>query len=351
MILAAGVGSRLDPLTRNVPKPMVPIVNQPVMEHLVRLLVQHGFTDIAANTHYLGDQIENYFHDGASLGATMRFNREQVLLGTAGGVKRVADSWKFFTDGETFCVTGGDDFTDMDLSAMLAYHKANNAMATIGLAEVADPSQFGVVVLEDMTATEGGAIANFVEKPPAGTAPSNLVNTGVYLLQPEVLELIPAGEFYDFGKQLFPLLLELGKPFFGFKTNSYWRDVGNLREYREAHDDFFAGAVAIAPNVPARGNGLWIGDGCVIDDTAVIEAPAILGPNCRVGARATISAYSVLGEGCEVGHGATVNHSILWARTKVEADTHIERCVVGFDCSVQSNAAIFDGTIVSPHKR
>lgn len=351
MILAAGVGSRLDPLTRNVPKPMVPIVNQPVMEHLVRLLVKHGFTDIAANTHYLGDQIEDYFHDGGSLGANMRFNRESELLGTAGGVKRVADSWKFFTDGETFCVTGGDDFTDLDLSAMLAYHRANKAIATIGLALVEDPSQFGVVVLKDMTSEHGGEISKFVEKPPAGTAPSNLVNTGVYLFEPEVLDLIPAGEFYDFGKQLFPLLLEQGKPFFGFKTNSYWRDVGNLREYREAHDDFFAGAVEIAPNVPASGNGLWIGEGCEIDPTAVIEAPAVLGPRCRVGAGACISAHSVLGEGCEVGEGATVRHSILWARARVEANTQIERCIVGFDSSVQSNAAIFDGTIVSPHKR
>ena len=351
MILAAGVGSRLDPLTRNVPKPMVPIVNQPVMEHLVRLLVKHGFTEIAANTHYLADQIESYFNDGASLGAQMRFNRESELLGTAGGVRRVADSWNYFQNGETFLVTGGDDFTDMDISAMLAFHRENRAMATIGLASVEDPSQFGVVVLEDMNSARGGAIASFVEKPPAGTAPSNLVNTGVYLFEAEVLELIPAGEFYDFGKQLFPLLLEQGKPFFGFKTDGYWRDVGNLQELREAHDDFFEGKVNIAPNVPTQEKDIWIGENCTIHPTARIEAPVVIGPNCTVGAHSRIAGGSFLGEGVVVADGATVNHSILWARAHVEPYTYLDGCIVGFDCHVGSNAGIFGGTVVSPHKK
>ncbi|HEX8551627.1 MAG TPA: NDP-sugar synthase [Abditibacteriaceae bacterium] len=351
MILAAGVGSRLDPLTRNVPKPMVPIVNQPVIEHLVRLLVKHGFHEIAANTHYLADQIEGYFNDGASLGAQMRFNREAELLGTAGGVKRVADSWNFFTDGETFCVTGGDDFTDLNLTEMLDFHRASGAVATIGLAKVEDPSQFGVVVLDDMDSERGGSIKSFVEKPPAGTAPSNLVNTGVYLFEPEVLDLIPAGKFYDFGKELFPLLLEQGKPFFGFKTNDYWRDVGNLAEYREAHQDFFAGQVDILPNVELHEKDIWIGENCTIHPTAVIEAPVVIGPNCTIGAHARVTGGSVLGESCVLADGATVNQSILWARSHVEGWTHLDKCIVGFDCHVYSNAAIFGGTIVSPHKK
>jgi NDP-sugar pyrophosphorylase family protein len=351
MILAAGVGSRLDPLTRNVPKPMVPIINQPVMEHIVRLLVQHGFTDIVANTHYLGDQIEGYFNDGRSLGANMLFNREAELLGTAGGVKRVADDFKFFDANETFLVTGGDDLTDIDLSAMLRFHKESGAIATIGLASVSDPSQFGVVVLDDMDSEEGGKISFFVEKPPAGTAPSNLVNTGVYLFEPEILDLIPGGgEFYDFGKQLFPLLLEQGKPFYGFKTNDYWRDVGNLREYRESHDDFFTGNVGITPNVPQQSEGIWIGENCNIHPSAQIEAPAIIGANCIINANARITGGSVLGDSCVLSEGAVVAHSILWARSHVEPYTHLDGCIIGFDCHVYSNAAIFGGTIVSPKK-
>ena len=344
MILAAGVGSRLDPLTRNVPKPMVPVVNQPVMEHIVRLLVQHGFTDIVCNTHYLGGQIEGYFNDGRSLGANMRFNREQELLGTAGGLKRVADSLGFFAPDEPFLVVGGDDLTSIDLSAMLRFHREKGAMATIGLARVADPSQFGVVVTD-----KDGKISRFVEKPPAGTAPSNLVNTGVYLFEPGILDMIPSGEFYDFGKQVFPALQESKQPFYGYETKDFWRDVGNLREYRECHDDFFAGEWDITPNVPQRSDGLWIGENCQIDPSAHIEVPCVIGPNVKIGPAARVLHHSVIGEGCTIGAGATVSHSILWARSSVSPGTHVYRCVVGFDCQVQSNAAIFDGTIVSPH--
>jgi NDP-sugar pyrophosphorylase family protein len=344
MILAAGVGSRLDPLTRNVPKPMVPVLNQPVMEHIVGLLVQHGFNDIYCNTHYLADQIEGYFGDGASLGARMQFNREQELLGTAGGVKRVAEQTSFFNDGGTFLVIGGDDLTGIDLSAMLKFHKAKGALATIGLSHVSDPSQFGVVVLK-----RGGKISQFVEKPKPGEAPSNLVNTGVYLFKPEILNLIPSGEFYDFGKQLFPLLLEQKKTFCGFTTREYWRDVGNLNEYRECHDDFFSNPELLQLNVPQVEDGLWMGDDCEIHPTAQIEKPCVIASRVRIGPNAKISGRSVLGEGSSVGENASISHSILWARSHVEPDTHLVRCIVGFDCKVYSDAAIFDGTVVSPH--
>jgi mannose-1-phosphate guanylyltransferase/phosphomannomutase len=344
MILAAGVGSRLDPLTRNVPKPMVPIINQPVMEHIVHLLVRHGFNEIYCNTHYLGDQIENYFHSGNSLGAQMKFNREDELMGTAGGVKRVAEETDFFSGDETFLVIGGDDLTGVDLSAMLKFHKAKNSLATLALTTVTDPSQFGVVVLE-----EGGRIARFVEKPKPGTAPSNLVNMGVYLFEPQILDLIPSGKFYDFGKELFPFLLEQKEPFFGYTTNDYWRDVGNLREYRECHDDFFRDPSLLNVNVPQVEEGLWIGEGVQIDPTATIEKPCVIGPHCKIGAHARVCEGSVLGEGAIVGEGATVANSVLWARSHVEPDTHLVRCIVGFDCKVYSDAAIFDGTIVSPH--
>lgn len=342
MILAAGVGSRLDPLTRNVPKPMVPVINQPVMEHIVHLLVKHGFNEIYCNTHYLGDQIESYFNNGNSLGAQMHFNREEKLLGTAGGVKRVAENTDFFSGDETFLVIGGDDLTGVDLSAMLKFHKSKGAVATLALTTVTDPSQFGVVVLE-----EGGKISRFVEKPAPGTAPSNLVNMGVYLFEPQILDLIPSGKFYDFGKELFPFLLEQKEPFYGYTTNDYWRDVGNLREYRECHDDFFEDASLLAVNVQQSEPGLWIGEDAQIHPTAQIEAPCVIGPRCVIGPNARVCDKSVLGEGVTVGEGATVANSILWARSTVEPHTHLVRCIVGFDCKVYSDAAIFDGTIIA----
>jgi NDP-sugar pyrophosphorylase family protein len=342
MILAAGVGSRLDPLTRNVPKPMVPVVNQPVMEHIVRLLVQHGFTDIIANTHYLADQIEYYFHDGATHGANMTFNREAELMGTAGGLKRVAEKYGFFDSDEPFLVIGGDDLTSIDLTKMLQFHKKKKALATIALTQVQDPSQFGVVVLK------GDKIARFVEKPAPGTAPSNLANMGVYLFSPEILDYIPSGEFYDFGKNVFPAIQEAGKPFYGYKSTDYWRDVGNLREYREVHDDFFDRLVDLSVNVPAAGDGLYIGEGVYIDATAQVEAPCVIGPGSVIKANARVTSHSVLGEGVVVGEGATVERSILWARSEVMPGTHISQCIVGFDCHAASNAAIFGGTIVQP---
>lgn len=349
MILAAGVGSRLDPLTRNVPKPMVPIVNQPVMERIVQLLVRHGFTDIVCNTHYLADQIEGYFGNGAQLGANIVYNREIELMGTAGGLKRVAEKFDFFDKDEPFLVISGDALTDVDLTALLQYHRKKKALATIGLATVSDPSQFGVVVLESRSTAAGGRIKQFVEKPAPGTAPSNLVNTGIYLFEPEMLDYIPSGQFYDFGKEAFPDLLAKKKAFYGFNAGCFWRDVGNLREYRESHDDFLAGKIDTELNIPSAGDNLWIGENCQIHPTARIEAPAVIGPNCIIGANSCVVENSILGDGCIVGEGATVSHSILWARARVEPHTHLYRCLVGFDCKVYSDAAIFDATIVSPH--
>ena len=348
MILAAGVGSRLDPLTRNVPKPMVPVINRPVMEHIVHLLLRHGFNEICCNTHYLAEHIESFFTQYPPEGVTMQFNREEQLLGTAGGVKRVAEERHFFNEDEPFLVIGGDDLTAVDLTAMLAVLRESGALATIALTTVSDPSQFGVVVLEDMQAPLGSAIRRFVEKPPRGTAPSNLVNTGIYIFEPEVLDLIPPGEFYDFGKQVFPSLLEQGKPFMGYHTEEYWRDVGNLREYRECHDDFFNGDLQIELDTPEAGEGLWIGENCVIHPTASVEGPCVIGRRCVIGPGATIREDAVLGDDCVIGAGATVVHSILWARSRVEPGTHLEDSIVGFDCHVYSNAAIFHGTVVSP---
>jgi len=348
MILAAGVGSRLDPLTRNVPKPMVPVINKPVMEHIVHLLARHGFTDICCNTHYLAEHIESYFTQYPPEGVTMQFNREEKLLGTAGGVKRVAQERDFFSDDEPFLVIGGDDLTAVDLTAMMEFHRSSGALATIALTMVSDPSQFGVVVLEDMLAAHGSPIHHFVEKPPRGRAPSNLVNTGIYIFEPGVLDLIPAGEFYDFGKQVFPGLLEAGKRFLGYRTEEYWRDVGNLREYRECHDDFFTGDLKIELDLPEAGEGLWIGEDCQIHPTARVDGPCVIGQRCMIGPGAIIQEDSVLGDDCVIGAGATVLHSILWSRSRVEPGTHLEDCIVGFNCHVYSNAAIFHGTVVSP---
>ncbi|BCM89837.1 UTP--glucose-1-phosphate uridylyltransferase [Abditibacteriota bacterium] len=341
MILAAGVGSRLDPITRTTPKPMVPVLGLPVIEHIIRLLEQHGFDEIICNTHYLAEQIESYFAHKTDLKAKVSFNREEKLLGTAGGLKRVQDQLGLFTGDEPFLVVGGDDLTSVDLSAMLAAHREKGALATIALTEVEDPSQFGVVVLG-----ENDAIERFVEKPKPGTAPSNLVNMGVYLFSPRILDKIPSGEFYDFGKQVFPQIQEAGEPFFGFKSREYWRDVGNLREYRDVQGDFFTGEVALQTGLTDRGDGVWLGENVQIAPDAKIEAPCAIGAHSQIGTDAQISGGSVLGQGVMVGAGAIVENSILWDGAQIGDGAHLVRCIVGRDCSIQSNAGVFDAVIV-----
>jgi len=341
MILAAGVGSRLDPLTRNVPKPMVPIVNRPVMEHIVELLKRHGFTDIMVNLYYLGDQIESYFGDGSKWGVRIHYSKEDRLWGDAGSVKRCEH---FFDD--TFIVIGGDDITDLDLTRLLRYHKEKRAIATIALSLVDDPSEYGIALLN-----ERGRITRFLEKPRGEVIFSNAANTGVYVFEPEIFDLIPRGVTYGFGANLLPLLLEQRRPFYGFLTSSYWKDVGNLRTYQQTHVDAMQGRVSLRIPYAEMRKYVWIGKEVKIDPTAEIGYPVVIGNHCEIGPGAKVLEYTVLGDNCVVEDNATVQESILWEGAVVMRDTMLVRCVVGKGCRVKSNAAVFDGVIVDPVRK
>ncbi|MDH7569396.1 MAG: NDP-sugar synthase [Armatimonadota bacterium] len=338
MILAAGVGSRLDPLTRSVPKPMVPVVNRPVVEHLVELLVRYGCSLVVMNTHYLAEQIEGYFGDGERYGTRILFSREEHLMGTAGGVKRVA---QYFD--ETFVVIGGDDLTDVNLADMMDFHRSHKALVTIGLSVVDDPSQFGVVLLG-----ENNRVTRFVEKPGRGEVFSNKVNAQIYILEPRVLDLIPEGVPYDFGKQLFPMLLREGYPVYGYEMRGYWCDIGSLSQYRRANLDALTGVAPLSFGVPEVNTGLWVGENARVAPNAEIGRPVVLGPGCVIESGARVLENSILGPGCIVEEGAVIRHSILWEGAEVQHGTVLERCVVGRNCRVKSNAAIFDGIVVSP---
>ena len=341
MILAAGVGSRLDPLTRNVPKPLVPIVNRPVMEYLINLLKKHGFDEIMINTHYLGSQIEAYFGDGANWGVQIHWAREDKLWGDAGSVKR-AES--FFKD-DTFLVIGGDDLTDMDLTAFLQTHKDKKALSSIALSLVDDPSEYGIVLMN-----EEDRITRFLEKPKGETIFSNTANTGVYLFEPQVFDYIPADAFFLFGKQVFPLLLEKNLPLYGHLTRAYWKDVGNLQVYQQTHRDVLNGLVKATQPFTELRPGIWVGENVQIAPSAELTPPLAVGDNVAIKAGAQVGDNTILGNGCIVGENATVVDSILWEGAEVMAGTHIERCVVGKECHVQTNAAIFDGIIVPPDR-
>ncbi|MEP6756819.1 MAG: NDP-sugar synthase [Chthonomonadales bacterium] len=341
MILAAGVGSRLDPLTRNVPKPLVPILNRPVMEHIIDLLRTHGFDEIMVNLHYLGDKIEAHFGDGSQLGVKIHWSHEDQLWGDAGSVKRVED---FFKD-ETFLVVGGDDLADMDLTRLIKTHHDSKALSTIALSLVDDPSEYGIVQLDDKN-----RITRFLEKPKGEVIFSNTANTGVYVFEPEVFNYIPKDTFYLFGKTLFPRLLDENCALFGHLTASYWKDVGNLDVYRQTHFDCLAERVAINFPMKQIRKHVWVGENVEIDPTAEIGSHVAIGDNCKIGARAKVLENTVLGNNCGVEAGATVKESILWDGEIVQKDTWLERCVVGVNCHVKTNAAIFDGVIVDPNR-
>jgi mannose-1-phosphate guanylyltransferase/phosphomannomutase len=337
MILAAGVGSRLHPLTRTLPKPLVPIVNRPVMEHIIALLRRHGFTDIIVNVYHLADQITDYFGDGSRFGVKITYSPEDRLWGDAGSVKRCED----FFGHETFLVVGGDDLADIDLTRFLEHHKRKKALASIALSLVDDPAEYGIVLVN-----EEGRITRFMEKPRGEVIFSNTANTGIYLFEPEALELIPRGAFYLFGKTFFPLMLEQKRPIYGYLTAGYWMDVGNLSMYLQAHIDAMSGRVRLDFPVPERRKYQWIAETAVIDPSATLEYPIVIGEGCRIEAGAKVREYTVLGQGCVVSSGAVVRESILWENAQVHENTRLVRCVVGNGCRVRSNAAIFDGVIV-----
>ncbi|HSV74663.1 MAG TPA: NDP-sugar synthase [Chthonomonadales bacterium] len=342
MILAAGIGSRLDPLTRNLPKPLVPIVNRPVMEHIMHLLRRHGFTDVMVNLHYLGSQIEEHFGDGTRFGVRITYSREDELWGDAGSVKRVEE---FFRD-DTFLVIGGDDLSDVDLTRLVKTHRDKRALSTIALSLVDDPSEYGIVLMN-----EEGRITRFVEKPKGEVIFSNTANTGLYVFEPEVFDLIPRNTFYLFGKSFFPQMLEQKRPLYGHLTAAYWKDVGNLELYRQTHVDALAGRCAIEFPMKEVRKYVWMADDADVDPSAEIGYPVVIGQGCRIEADAKVLENSVIGNGCAVERGAVVRQSILWDGAVVMRDTWLERCVVGRGCSVKSSAAIFDGVIVDPIRK
>lgn len=341
MILAAGVGSRLEPLTCNVPKPLVPIVNRPAMEHIISLLAHHGIREVAANLWYRADQIEGYFGNGEQWGVKLIYSREKELLGTAGGVKKLAG----FLGQETFVVISGDALTDINLEAMLEVHRQKKSLATIGMYEVEDPTHFGVVVCDD-----DGLITGFQEKPLWHEAKSRLVNTGIYIFEPEILNMIPVETFYDFGRDLFPALVEMGAPFYGYRMDGYWCDIGTLTQYRLAHYDVLQGKVRLyTPGVvlPGAQNPVVMGSGSVVDPSATLDGRVILGEGCVVGAGARLTGEVVVGDGCVIEPGAVLDRSILWQKTYVGSSAHLTESVVGNECSLRENARLWPGVILS----
>lgn len=329
MILAGGLSTRLYPLTRSVPKPLVPIAGVPNAAHLMRYLRAYGFDEIAINVHYLADAIVSALGDGSQYGVRLEYSYEAELLGSAGGVKKI----QAFFDDEPFVVIGCDEVTDIRLDRLLAFHREREAVATIGLVECDAVDQYGVVVVD-----ERGKIVGFQEKPPKGTERSHLANTGVYIFSPEIFEKIPAETFYDFGKQVFPAMQEAGDPFYGFDARgAYWADIGTPSEYRRASYDVVRGAIVIPQTKP---NG--IDPSARLGEGVRIEGPVRLGARVRVADGVAIVGPSVLDDEVQVEPGAILERSILWRGARVGAGARLCETVVGSDFVIEPSRVLVE---------
>lgn len=337
VLMAGGSGTRLRPLTCDLPKPMVPILNRPIAEHIINLLKRHDITEIIATLHYLPDTMRDYFQDGSDFGVQMTYAvEEDQPLGTAGCVKNIAELLD-----DTFLVISGDSITDFDLTAAIKYHKEKKSKATLILTRVPNPIEFGVVITD-----EEGRINRFLEKPSTSEIFSDTVNTGAYILEPEVLEYLPANQESDFSKELFPLLLEKGEPMFGYVASGYWCDVGHLDAYRQAQYDILNHKVEVDFPYTETSPGLWVGQNTHIDSSAVIETPALIGDNCRIGNRVHIEAGTVIGDNVTIGADANLKRPIVWNGAILGDEAQLSACVISRGSRVDRRAHVLEAAVV-----
>ncbi|MEW5861359.1 MAG: mannose-1-phosphate guanyltransferase [Cyanobacteriota bacterium] len=337
VLMAGGSGTRLRPLTCDLPKPMVPILNRPIAEHIINLLKRHQITEIIATLHYLPDVMRDYFQDGSDFGVQITYAiEEDQPLGTAGCVKNIAELLD-----ETFLVISGDSVTDFDLTQAIEFHKKHKSKATIILTQVPNPIEFGVVITD-----EKQRIRRFLEKPSSSEIFSDTVNTGTYILEPEVLQYLPSNQESDFSKDLFPLLLEKDEPMYGYIAQGYWCDVGHLDAYRESQYDGLHQKVKLDFAYEQVSPGLWIGQNTHIDPSAKIEAPALIGHNCRIGARVHIEPGTSIGDNVTIGADANLKRPIVWNGAIIGEEAHLRACVIGRGTRVDRRSHVLEGAVV-----
>jgi mannose-1-phosphate guanylyltransferase/phosphomannomutase len=336
VIMAGGEGTRLRPLTSNAPKPLLPLVNRPMMEHIVDLLKRHGIDEIVVTVAFMANAIRDYFGDGSEFGVKMAYATEETPLGTAGSVRNAMEHLT-----ERFVVISGDVLTDIDLGAIIDFHDRKGAMATIGLAHVDNPLEFGIVITH-----EDGSIERFLEKPTWGQVFSDTINTGIFVLEPEIFDYIEADRPVDFSGEVFPRLLEEGQPLFGAIAEGYWEDVGTLEAYVRAHKDILDAKVEVAiPGFEIR-PGVWVGESADIHPEATITGPAVIGDNCRVEPGATIGEYSVLGSNVRVRNDAFLERTVVNDNAYLGDGVRLRGTVVGRSCDLRSGVRTEEGVVI-----
>jgi mannose-1-phosphate guanylyltransferase/phosphomannomutase len=337
VVMAGGEGSRLRPMTANLPKPLLPVANRPVLEHVLRLLRRHGITETVVTVQFLASLVRNYFGDGDELGMSLQYATEQRPLGTAGSVKNAETALR----DEAFLVLSGDALTDADLTGMVDFHRRSGALVTVGLKSVPDPLEYGIVICDP-----DGRVNRFLEKPTWGQVFSDTVNTGIYVMEPEVLGDVPLDAEVDWSADVFPQLIDRGAPLFGYRFDGYWEDVGTLESYRQAHLAVLNREVEIEIGAFEVSPGVWLGEGAEIDPDVEINGPVLVGDYSRVEAGAHLEPYAVLGANVVVKAGAIIERSIVHDNVFIGQRASLRGCVIGRNTDVMRSARIDEGAVV-----
>lgn len=338
VVMAGGEGSRLRPLTLGRPKPMLPVVNRPVLGHILHLLKQHGFVDVIMTLGYLAAQIQDDYGDGQALGLKIEYVIEESPLGTAGGVK---NAQHLLADDEPFLVLSGDALTDFDLTALSRFHSQRNAALTMALYRVPDPLEYGLINIR-----EDGRVLQFLEKPSWGEVISDTVNTGIYVVQPEVLARIPADQRTDWSQDVFPDMLAREEALYGYVASGYWCDIGTLGEYHRANADLLSGRLNLGDLGERIGPDIWVGGPVHIAADAHLIGPIYLGEEVQIKSGATVQGPTVIRDYTILESHARLNHSIVWRNCYIGDGAALHGAVVGRQCSFKSRAIAFEGAVV-----
>ncbi|MFH1002945.1 MAG: NDP-sugar synthase [Chloroflexota bacterium] len=339
VILVGGEGTRLRPLTHYLPKPMVPVLNRPFLEHIIAHLKTGGVEHITLAMGYLPEAIRTYLGKDTRLGVPLSYTVEESPLGTAGAVKNAEPHLD-----DTFIVLNGDIFTDLNLSDMLAYHRRQGARATIALTRVDDPTPFGVVETGD-----DGRVRRFIEKPPADQVTSHWINAGIYVLEPEVLQPVPAGRHYMFERGLFPLLLEQGTPIYGYPHRGYWLDMGTPEKYLRLNRDLLLGRATSPLLGWLKGNEVSCGEATTIPASARVTGPVLIGPRCRIGERVRLKGPVVIGADCRVDEAASIEAAVLWDEVSIGAGARLKQGVVSRGTVIGENDRVSNRVVTPEH--
>lgn len=335
VILVGGEGTRLRPLTYEVPKSMVPVLNRPFLEHTFAYLKNYEVKDIILALGYLPDVVQDYFGDGSGSGIQLTYAVEDNPLGTAGAVKNVEQ----YLSG-TFVVLNGDVFSDIDIADMLAFHRDKGARVTIALTWVDNPCPFGVVETDS-----GGRVRRFVEKPRPDRVTTHWINAGIYLVEVEVLQHVPSNTHYMFEKGLFPLLLELGEPIYGYSSSGYWLDMGTLEKYLCLNCDLLMTKAKSALIGGLARDEVCCDKDVIIHPSAEVMGPAVIGSRCKIDRKAHIKGPVVIGPDCHVGESASIEKAVLWSGVNTGAGVTVKRCILGTNTMIKDNDQVTNRVI------